>query len=152
MFECLILSQNRELWLALLDFASGITLSRNGHNPSIINNPAVSEMNDPVAVGSVDLGVRHLQDGRALIVQLLEKFHDLLALLGVQVAGRLVGKDHLGVSYNGSRYAYELLLPARQLRRGEGALARYLESVEHVADYWFALALLNVALRERYVN
>jgi hypothetical protein len=41
--------------------------------------------------------------------------HDLLASLGVQLAGRLVGQQHAGPDRQGAGDGYALLLPARQL-------------------------------------
>ena len=57
-------------------------------------------------------------------VEALEQLHDLLALARVEVAGRLVGEDHLGLRDDRARDADQLLLAARQLVRVEILLAR----------------------------
>src|SRR6478672_69735 len=60
---------------------------------SVLDDPAIGQIDDAVAVGRVRFRMRHLNDGGALLVQTLEKLHDLLALGGVQVPGGLVGED-----------------------------------------------------------
>src|SRR5438128_925327 len=60
-----------------------------------LHDPAVGELDDPVAVGGVGLGVRDLDDGRAGGVEPLEELHDLAPLAGMEVARRLVGEDEL---------------------------------------------------------
>ena len=47
----------------------------------------------------------------------LEHLHHFLAMLGVEVAGRLVGEDQLGVADQGAGDGDALLLAARQLAR-----------------------------------
>src|ERR1044072_2788071 len=51
---------------------------------------AVAQLDDAIAERGVRFRVRHLDDRRALLVEALEQFHDLLALRGVQVDRRLV--------------------------------------------------------------
>ena len=104
------------------------------------------------AVGGVHLGVRDLDDGRAFGVELLEQLHDLAALIGVQVAGRLVGQDDRRLRDERARDGDQLLLSAGELRRVEVLLADDLEAVEHVADQAVALLLLDVAIGERHVE
>ena len=84
-----------------------------------------------------------------LLVQRAEQLHDLLALRRVQVAGRLVGEDHLRVRDHRARDADQLLLAARELVRIEILLADDLEAVEDVADHALALLPADVAVRER---
>src|SRR6185503_15101308 len=79
----------------------------------IVDYPTVSEMNDSVAVRSIDLRVSHLNYRSACAVELFEKLHDLLALFRVEVSGRFVGKNDLWISHYRSRYADKLLLSAR---------------------------------------
>src|SRR5580700_4338464 len=55
--------------------------------------PAVRQIDDAVTTLRVRHRMRHLYDGRPFLVQLLEQVHDLLPLAGMQVPGRLVGKD-----------------------------------------------------------
>src|SRR5580700_583493 len=95
--------------------------------------PAVRQIDDAVAALRVRHRMRHLHDGRPLLVQLLEQVHDLLALAGMQVAGRLVGKDQLRARNHGARHRYQLLLPARKLAGIEVALAHNVEPVERIA-------------------
>ncbi len=94
----------------------------------------------------------HLHDGRAFVIELLEKLHDLFALAGMQIAGGLVGQDQFRISDHGARHRDQLLLPAGQLARVEIALADDVEAVERIADNGRALRALDVAVRERNVE
>src|SRR4051794_1957395 len=107
--------------------------------PSLLDDPAVAEVDDAGAVGGVGLGVRDLDDRRPAFVELLEQLHDLLALARMQVARRLVREDDLRVGDDGSRDGDELLLAARELVRIEILLLDDRELVEDVAHHALAL-------------
>src|SRR3990167_2891931 len=79
---------------------------------------AVHEMHDAFRIcGHVGL-VRDHQHGDALFgVQVPEQFHDLLAAVRVEVAGGLVGQQHLRLGDDGARDGHALLLPAREFAR-----------------------------------
>src|SRR5215218_5464220 len=79
------------------------------------DHPSVLELNDPIAISGVRFRVRHLDDRGALAVQLLEQFHDLLGLGGVEVARGLVRQDQLRAGNDGPGDGDELLLAAREL-------------------------------------
>ena len=89
-----------------------------------------------------------LNDGGALIVQLLEEVHDLLALTRVQVARGLVGQNQLRLGDNGPRHSHELLLSARKLAGVEVFLADDVEPVERVGHDRLALRTLDVPVGE----
>src|ERR1019366_9322137 len=74
------------------------------------HHPAIGQLNHAIAISRIVHRVRYLHDGRALAVQLLEQLHDLLSLAGVQVAGRLVRQNQLGMGDHGARHRYQLLL------------------------------------------
>ena len=63
-----------------------------------------------------EIGVRRRvgdhDDGRAFLVELAEHPHHLLAMRGVEVAGRLVGEDQLGLADQGAGDGDALLLAA----------------------------------------
>src|SRR5215213_11837822 len=118
---------------------------------ALLNHPPVPEVDDAAAIRGILLRVRNLNYRGAAVVQLFEHIHDLSALIGVQIAGRLVGEDELGIRDDGAGYADELLLPARQLVRVESLFAYDLEPVEHVADYTLALGFFYVSVRERNI-
>ncbi len=86
------------------------------------------------------------------VVELLEQLHDLLALVGVQIARRLVRQDERGLGDHGARDADELLLAAGELAGIEILLAHDAEAVERVADQALALGRLDVAVGERQVE
>ena len=56
---------------------------------------AVKEVDGPLSLRGILLGVRHHHDGRALGVEFFQEVHHLLAVLGVQVTGRFIGEDQL---------------------------------------------------------
>jgi hypothetical protein len=56
--------------------------------------------------------MRDLYDGRTLFVQFFQQFHDFLALVGMEISGRLIGEYQLWFGNDRSRYCYELLLTA----------------------------------------
>ena len=47
----------------------------------VVRDPAVDDFDDAVAPRGIDLGMRHLDDRRAALVQLLEYVHDFLGLI-----------------------------------------------------------------------
>ena len=57
----------------------------------------VEEVDGALSAGGVFLGVCHHDDGGAFGVEFLEELHDFLSVLGVEVAGGLVGEDELRV-------------------------------------------------------
>ena len=81
-----------------------------------------------------------------------EQLHDLAALAGVQVAGRLVGEDERRLRDERARHAHQLLLAAGELRGIQVLLPDDLEPVEHVAHHAVALLPLHVAVRQRHVE
>ena len=91
-------------------------------------------------------------DGGALLVQLGEQVHHLLAILGVEVAGGLVGEDELGVGDYGAGDGHALLLSARELLRevlgpvGDG------HSLHHGRDPLLALRGADVQVAQRQLN
>ena len=93
-----------------------------------------------------------LHDGRPLGVELREQLHDLAALAGVQVAGRLVGQNQLRLGDQGARHPDELLLAPRQLARVEVFLAHDLEPVEGVGHEALPFGPGHVAVRQRHVE
>src|SRR5438045_3400562 len=57
------------------------------------HHPTVAQLDDAIAVAGVFFRVRDLNDGRAFGIQFLKELHDLFALTGVEIAGRLIGQN-----------------------------------------------------------
>ncbi len=72
----------------------------------------VKEVDDAVGEAGVVLRVRNHNDGGALLVKLEQKVHHLLAVLGIQIARRLISQDNLGIGNYCPRHGYALLLTA----------------------------------------
>ena len=76
-------------------------------------------MHGALGVGG-DVGfMRDHQDGdAALAVHAGQQFHDLVAALRIEIAGRLVGEQHFRIGHDGARNGDALLLPAGKFGRG----------------------------------
>src|SRR5438046_6281348 len=98
------------------------------------DDESVSQLDDAIAVGCVHIRVRHLDDGGALLVQGLEHLHNFFPLIGVQIAGRLVGQDQLRVCNHRPSNADELLLSTRELARIEIFLSDHVKFIERVTN------------------
>jgi hypothetical protein len=85
----------------------------------IAGDMAIDEAHQAARVGRHVGLVRDHQHGDAvLLVQAAQQFHDLLAALGVEVAGGLVGEQNGRLADDGAGDGHALLLPAGQFRRG----------------------------------
>jgi patatin-related protein len=120
--------------------------------PQSVDDPAVEKADDAVAVLGVSLRVGDLDDGRPLVVELLEQAHDLLGLGRVQVAGRLVGEQQLGIADHRAGDADQLLLAAGELGGEEVLLADDVEAVERVGHQRLAVGPLDVPVGKRQVE
>ncbi len=101
--------------------------------------PPVLQLDNAAAIGGISLGVCDLDDGRACVIQPLEKLHDLFALRGMQIPGRLISENQLRTEDHRARHADQLLLAARELVREKVFLAHDVESIQRVADQTDAL-------------
>jgi hypothetical protein len=43
---------------------------------SLLTDPTIEQMNDPVTISSLFFIVRHLNDGRAILIQFFQQFHN----------------------------------------------------------------------------
>src|SRR5215218_8058543 len=86
--------------------------------PSALADDAVLDVQAPLGPLG-DRGVVRHDDQRetAIAPQPLEQVHDLVAGLLVEVAGRLVGEQHVGLLHERAGDRHALLLPARELAR-----------------------------------
>ena len=100
----------------------------------------VDELDDAGAVGGIALGMGDLYDGDALLlIELPEKIHDLIALSGVQVAGRLIRQQQSWFVDDGPGHTDELLLAAGKLIGKEILLGDDGESIENICYDAFAI-------------
>src|SRR5918994_6566789 len=80
-----------------------------------LDDAAVEEVNRPVGVTGVARIVGHHADGRPLFMQLAQQLHHRLAVLRVEVPGRLVGEQDRGRARDRARHRDALLLTAGEL-------------------------------------
>ena len=99
-----------------IDRAVRCSLRIRGLGPSSMIRPSRIRMIRLAQRGDV-VFVRDHDDRLARVVQLLEHLHDFVAGLGVEVTGRLVGQDDVGVVDQRAGDRDALLLAAGELRR-----------------------------------
>ena len=91
-----------------------------------------------------EVGVRRRvgdhDDGRAFLIQLAKHPHHFLAMRGVEVAGRFVGEDQLGLADQGAGDGDALLLTAGKLCRPVLGAVGDADLVEDPLDPGLALA------------
>jgi hypothetical protein len=74
----------------------------------VLVNEAVVEVDDPLAAVGDGGIVGDEDDGAAGVDQLVKELEDLLAGLGIERAGGLVGQEQLGPGDEGARYGHAL--------------------------------------------
>ena len=116
---------------------------------SLLVHPAVSDGYDLATVLGPFGIVGDLDDGGAGVVELLEEVHDLAALIGVEIAGRLVRKNQGRLGDDGAGDGDELLLAAAELGGEEVLLAHDAEAIEGVGHQSLAFGSLEVAIGKR---
>ena len=90
----------------------------------------------------------HHEDGGAFAVELGEEFHYLLAVLGVEVTGGLVGEDELGIGDDGAGDGHPLLLTSGELLWEVGGAVGDVHALEDVAYHLLALGGLDLHVDE----
>src|SRR5512143_26522 len=110
---------------------------------------ALVEMDETMRAGR-GLGVVGHHDDRLLElrVEALHEDEDLLAALRVEVAGRLVGHEHLRVGRDRARDGHALLLPARELPRVVVRAIRQAHDRERELDLLFPASPVHVREKE----
>ena len=106
----------------------------------LLQDPAVEHVDDAAGEVGMRRRVGDHDDGRAFLVELAEHPHHLLAVGGVEVAGRLVGEDQLGLADQRAGDGDALLLATRQLGRAVLGAVGDADLVEHLVDARLALA------------
>src|SRR5207249_781598 len=108
--------------------------------------PTIEQIDKLVAVRRVQFRMRNLNDCRALFIQLLEEFHDLLSLRRVQIPSRLIREDEAGICNHGTGYSDELLLSAGKLIGIEIFFSHNLEAVKGVGNDRLAFTALDIPI------
>src|SRR6266850_1499267 len=97
-------------------------------------DPTIFKPQDPVAIRGIRFGMGYLDDSCAFVVKALEHVHDLFALTGMQISGRLVGQDDPRLGHYRASDADKLLLAAGELSGKKIFLAYDLKSIQGVAN------------------
>jgi hypothetical protein len=85
-------------------------------------------------------GVRHHDNGSALFVQFGQQSHHLRTVLGIQVTGRLIGKNQLRVRYHSAGNGHTLLLSAGKLLREVLGPVTDIHPFQNIIHHAFALS------------
>jgi hypothetical protein len=88
-------------------------------------------------------------DGGASGMQLAEQLHDRFAVLGVQVAGGLVGQENGGLTDHGARDGDALLLTSRKLRKIVTRALGHTHALQRPLDAHLAVGGAQPAIVER---
>src|SRR6185437_13915273 len=110
---------------------------------------SVEKMNGAVGNRSVTRIVRHHADRGAFRVQLTQQFDYGFAVFRVEIAGGLVCQQNGGLTNEGTRYGYALLLTAGKLRRIMLSAMGHPDALEHVLHALLALFCSHTAIGER---
>jgi len=94
---------------AFNEFAAGLKLN---FGESVGDHAAVKQLYRPIGVGSVTGIVRHHANSGATPMQFAQKIHHLFAVGGIEVTGRLIGKQNRRIPGQGARHGHALLLAA----------------------------------------
>ena len=112
----------------------------------------IEEVNRPLRLCRILLRVRHHYDGRALGIQFPQQVHHFLAVLGVQVAGGLIGENQLRPGHYGTGDGNALLLTAGELLRKMLGTVADGHALHDIRDLGLALGGRYVQIPKRQLN
>jgi len=92
--------------------------------------------------------VRDHTDSGAGLMDVLEKFHDGVAIFRIKVSGGLVSQENHGIANERACHRDALLLPTGKLRGIVLSAMRHLDAFECVLDFFLALGRGHAAIRE----
>ncbi len=92
--------------------------------------------------------MRYLHNCYSRIVQSFEKFHDLFALRGMQIACGFIGKNQRRITDYCTRYSYQLLLPTGQLTGVQILFPHYVKTIQRISNHPCSFAAFQIAIRE----
>src|SRR2546430_571674 len=118
----------------------------------IADQPSVPHLNGAASIGRVRFRVGDLHDGRSLMVQVTEEFHDFLGLAGMQIPGRLIGEQERWLVDYSTCDSHQLLLAAGKLAGIQVFLGHDLEAIEFVRDHDLPLTMRNVFITVGLIN
>src|SRR5471032_1621151 len=99
-----------------------------------LDHATVEEVNRALRVPGETLVVRDHHDGRAVVVQLGEELHHLIAVARIEVSRGLVREQHAGLAGEGARDRDALLLTARKLAREMARAMAHADAFERGRD------------------
>src|SRR3954454_24964266 len=118
----------------------------------LLDDAAVEEVYGAVGVAREARVVRDHADGRAAAVQLAQELHHRLAVLRVEVAGRLVGEEDRRLARERARTRDALLLAAGELRGIVLHPVQHADALQRRLDAPLPLRRRELAKRQRQVD
>src|SRR6266436_5303644 len=113
---------------------------------------AVKKMNGTFREVGVALVVRDHADRRAVAMQVAQQFHHGLAILGVQVARRLIGHQDERIANERARHSDTLLLAARKLRGIMAQTVGHAHAFERMLHLLLAFGRARAAIGQRQLD
>ena len=98
----------------------------------LIHNLTIKHIDDSIGIIGIMQRVGYHYDSGALLVQFRKQFHHLLAILGIQISSRLIGKNQLRMRKDGTGDGGALLLTARKLRWEMLGTMGYRHALHHI--------------------
>src|ERR1041385_6745582 len=125
---------------------SSATRRRGGLATTIFDNPSVEQMDNTRCLFSVFLVVSDHADRRSVGVELTEKLHDGVAVLGVQVSSGLIGEEDQRISCDRAGHRDALLLTTGELAGQVASAMRHPHTLERIGDAFLALGRRHAAI------
>src|SRR5712664_2263307 len=117
-----------------------------------LDNASVEQMNVALGKIRVTLVVRDHADGRAVAVQIAQQLHDRLAVLRIEVSGRLVSHQNERIANQRARHGDTLLLTARELRRVVAQPVSHSDAFQRVLYLLLPFRSACAAIRQRQLD
>jgi hypothetical protein len=126
----------------------GDLLDRDGGGASFVHDFAVEEVHGALGVVGVTRVVCDHADGGAGLVDVLEQFHDGVAILRVEVAGGLIGQKNHRIANQGAGHGNTLLLTTGELGRIVLGTMSHLDALEGTLHLFLTLGGGHAAISE----
>src|SRR5260370_2161465 len=117
-----------------------------------LHDAAIEQMNVALGKTRVTLVVRNHANGRAVAVQIAQQLHDRLAVLRIEVSGRLVSHQNERIANQRARHRDTLLLTARELRRVVAQPVRHSHAFQRVLYLLLPFRSACAAIRQRQLD
>ena len=116
------------------------------------HDTSVEQVDHPVGEARIVFGVCHHNNGGSFFVQFGQELHHFGSVFGVQVTGRLIGKDDFRIRNNGTGDGDTLLLTSGKLLWKVVGSVADVHALQDVIDHLLALACLHFEIGKRQLH